>query len=233
VLAVLTVLMWCVMMYAGSRTSVDGFPWRFERDTGAPMVVTGAFGCGLILASLPRAQASSRGLMWMAAMDAACLTVALEVLVAAGNLTADIQARGQVLSRPVAAAGTWLRQHNTGGTILTTPDMNRGITNRAMLAMGGYPGLQSYFPRRMEHPRAMPPVGRQPLIDSHEVLSHPGTCKAARIVTRDDVRYVVLYKFSQHANLTAFSADPTRYRRVFQDSSVVIYAPRRVPCQGG
>jgi hypothetical protein len=232
VLAVLTVLMWCVMMYAGSRTSADGFPWRFERDAGAPLVVAGTFGFGLILASLPRAQVSRQALAWMAAAGAACLTVALVVLPAAGNLAAGVQARGHVVSRSVAAAGIWLRQHNSGGTIITTPDMN-GVTNRAVLAIGDYAGLQSYFPRRIRHPRAAPPAGRQPLIDTRQVLSHPGACESARIVARDDVRYVVLSKFSHHANLTVFRADLTRYRPVFQDPSVIIYAPTRVPCQGG
>jgi hypothetical protein len=225
--------MWCVMMYAGSRTSVDGFPWRFERDVGAPMVVSGTFGIGLILASLPRAQEPRRAVAWMAAAGVALLAVALGVLPAAKNLLTDIQARGNVLSRPVAAAGIWLRQHNTGGTIITTPGMNPGITNRAVLAMGDYTGLQSYSPRRTAHPRTLPPVGRQPLIDSREMLMHPGTCESAGIVARQDVRYVVLYKFTQHANLTAFSIDPSRYRRVFQDASVIIYAPMRVPCRGG
>jgi hypothetical protein len=42
----------------------------------------------------------------------------------------------------------------------------------------------------------------------------------------------VLSKFSHHANLTVFRADLTRYRPVFQDPSVIIYAPTRVPCQG-
>jgi hypothetical protein len=232
VLAVLTVLMWCIMMYVGSRTSVDGFPRRFESDAGAPMVVASTFGFGLILASLPRAQVPKRALAWMAAAAVACLTVAMVVLPAAGNLLTDVRAQGNVLSRPVAAAGVWLRRHNTGGTIITTPGMNRGITNRAVLAMGDYTGLQSYFPRRIKHPRTLPPAGRQPLIDSDEVLFHPGTCESADIVARDDVRYVVLYKFGRLANLTAFSANPSRYRRVFQDSSVIIYAPARVTCQG-
>ncbi|MBO0807527.1 MAG: hypothetical protein J2P32_04395, partial [Actinobacteria bacterium] len=196
VLAVLTVVMWCVMMYAGSRTSVDGFPWRFERDVGAPMVVTGTFGIGLILASLPSAQEPRRALAWTGATAAAVLTVAVGVLPAAENLLHDIQAQGNVLSRPVAAAGMWLRNHNTGGTIITTPGMNQGITNRAVLAMGDYTGLQSYFPRRIAHPRTLPPAGRQPLIDSREMLMHPGTCESAGIVARHDVRYVVLYKFT-------------------------------------
>ena len=39
------------------------------------------------------------------------------------------------------------------GTIISTPGMNHGITNRAVLALGGYTGLQSYFPRRLKNPR--------------------------------------------------------------------------------
>ena len=44
VLAAGTVLAWCALMYVGSRTSLDGFPARFERDVGAPLSITAAFG---------------------------------------------------------------------------------------------------------------------------------------------------------------------------------------------
>jgi hypothetical protein len=110
--------------------------------------------------------------------------------------------------------------------------MNHGITNRAVLALGGYTGLQSYFPRRLRHPRSLPPAGRQPLLDSAQVLSQPASCKSAGILDRNDVRYVVLYKFGQQADLAGFSAAPRQYRPVFQDSSVIIYAPLRAPCPG-
>ena len=231
VLTALTVLGWCVLMYAGSRTALDGFPQRFERDLGAPLSVAGALGAGIIGQSVRALLTARRTLTVVASLAATALLVVLVGLPVVGNLLTDSNARGNVLSHAVATAGEWLRQHNTGGTIISTPGMNHGITNRAVLALGGYTGLQSYYPRRLKHPRSLPPAGRQPLIDSAHVLSQPASCQSADIVIRDDVRYVVLYKFSQQADLAAFSADPRSYRPVFEDSSVIIYAPTRAPCR--
>jgi hypothetical protein len=138
-----------------------------------------------------------------------------------------------VLTHRVAAAGRWLGQHNTGGNIISTPYMNPGITNRAVLAMGGYTGLQSYGAFRIAHPRSLPPAGRQPLLDSQHVLLHPASCQAADILARDDVRYVVLYRFGRGADLPAFAATPARYHRVFQNASVIIYAAVHHPCPAG
>ncbi len=47
VLATVTMILWCLMMYAGSRTAADGFPQRFERDLGAALSVVGALGAGV------------------------------------------------------------------------------------------------------------------------------------------------------------------------------------------
>jgi len=230
VLTAVTVLGWCAVMYVGSRTALDGFPQRFERDLGAPLCIAGALGAGIIMQSVIALQVTRRTQATAAALAAAGLLIVLVGLPAAGNLLDDSKARGNVLSHAVASAGDWLRQHNTGGTIISTPGMNHGITNRAVLALGGYTGLQSYFPRRLRHPRSLPPAGRQPLLDSAQVLSQPASCKSAGILDRQDVRYVVLYKFGQQADLAGFSTAPRQYRPVFQDSSVIIYAPVRAPC---
>jgi hypothetical protein len=230
VLTAVTLLGWCAVMYVGSRTALDGFPQRFERDLGAALCIAGALGVGIIMQSVTALQVTRRTLTTAASLTAASLLIVLIGLPAAGNLLDDSNARGNVLSHAVASAGTWLRQHNTGGTIISTPGMNHGITNRAVLALGGYTGLQSYFPRRLRHPRSLPPAGRQPLLDSAQVLSQPASCESAGILDRDDVRYVVLYKFGQQADLAGFSTAPHQYRPVFQDSSVIIYAPLRASC---
>jgi hypothetical protein len=229
VLAAGTIVGWCLLMYAGSRTSLNGFPTRFERDVGAPLSITAAFGAGLIVRSLLQVQISRKVVVAMAA--AAASVVALMSVVSAGaSLREDSQTKGNFPTRPVAAAGHWLRQHNTGGTIITTPYMNRSVSNRAMLAMGGYAGLQSYNRERTAHPRSLPPAGRQPLIDSYQVLNYPASCQSARILNRDDVRYVVLYKSGQGADLAGFYTDQARYHRVFENARVIIYAPQHRPC---
>ena len=143
---------------------------------------------------------------------------------------ASDRSAGQLVSHRVVAAGQWLARHNTGGTIITTPSMNPGISNRAMLALGGYTGLQSYSPFRIAHPRSLPTAGKGPLLDSQEVLLHPQSCQSANILVRQDVRYVVLYKTGNDADLAGFTADPAHYQRVFENPTVIIYATHRTGC---
>ncbi len=233
VLAAVTVLLWCAVMYVGSRTAADGFPQRFERDLGAPLSVVAAFGLVIVVRALLAQRPGARTVLTAAAATAAVVVGAVVVVQAARSLTASARPNREVLTHRVAAAGRWLGQHNTGGNIISTPYMNPGITNRAVLAMGGYTGLQSYGAFRIAHPRSLPPAGRQPLLDSQHVLLHPANCQAADILARDDVRYVVLYRFGPGADLPAFAADPTRYRRVFQNPSVIIYAAAHHPCPAG
>jgi hypothetical protein len=228
-----TVLLWTVAMYVGSRTAADGFPQRFERDLGAPLSVIAAFGLVIVVRALLAQQRAGRTVLTVSAAAAAVAVCAVVLVQAARGLTAGARPAGQVLTHRVAAAGRWLGQHNTGGNIISTPYMNPGITNRAVLAMGGYTGLQSYGAFRIAHPRSLPPAGRQPLLDSQQVLLHPGSCQSGGILIRDDVRYVVLYRFGQGADLPAFAADPIRYHRVFQNGSVVIYAAAHTPCPAG
>jgi len=231
VLAAVTVLAWSALMYAGSLTALDGFPRRFERDLGGPLSVLGALALCMIVRSLARWRPPRWRATAVLAAAASAAAIGAAGLQAARNIQADSRAAHVGLLTPqVAAAGAWLRLHNTGGTIISTPGMNHGITNRAVLAMGGYTGLQSYFSRKIAHPRSLPPAGRQPLLDSRQVLLHPASCQAAGIIDRDDVRYVVLYKFGQEVDLAGFRADATRYRRVFENATVVIYAP--VPASG-
>ncbi len=233
VLAAVTVLLWCVVMYVGSRTAADGFPPRFERDLGAPLSVIAAFGLVIVVRALLAQRAGARTALTTAAAAAAVVVGAVVAVQAARGLAAGAGPNREVLTHRVAAAGRWLGQHNTGGNIISTPYMNPGITNRAVLAMGGYTGLQSYGAFRIAHPRSLPPAGRRPLLDSQQVLLHPASCQAAGILARDDVRYVVLYRFGQGADLPAFATDPARYRRVFQNASVIIYAAAHQPCPAG
>jgi uncharacterized membrane protein YhdT len=230
VLTVATVVGWCVLMYLGSRTSLDGFPQRFERDLGAPLSVVAAFGVGVVVRSLPLRGAAARTAPMLAA-TIACIVAAVLLLAQVVHVAhASDRSAGELLSHRVAAAGQWLARHNTGGTIITTPYMNRGISNRAMLALGGYTGLQAYPPYRIAHPRSLPTAGKGPLLDSQAVLLHPQSCQAANILVRQDVRYVVLYKSGNGADLAGFAADPGHYQQAFQNPAVIIYATHRAGC---
>jgi hypothetical protein len=233
VAAAVTVLLWCAAMYVGSRTAADGFPQRFERDLGAPLAVVAAFGLVLVARALLAQRPTARGVLMVSAATAAVAVGAVVAVQAARSVAASARPSGEVLTHRVAAAGRWLRQHNTGGNVISTPYMNPGISNRAVLAMGGYTGLQSYRAFRIAHPRSLPPAGRQPLLDSQHVLLYPGSCRSAGILVRNDVRYVVLYRTGQGADLAGFAADPARYHRVFRNASVIIYAAAHTPCRPG
>jgi hypothetical protein len=240
VLSALTVLLWCLIMYVGSRSTLDGFPQRFERDVGAPLSILAALGLGLIVQSVAAfrrarpvrppcravARPARRAAVWLAPAAAAVVATSAGVQ-AAANMITDSRPSREVLTPQVAAAGAWLRQHNSGGTVISTPDLNRGITNRAVLAMGGYTGLQSYELFRIRHPRSLPTAGLGPLLDSREVLLHPATCQSASVIAAEDVRYIFLYRIGNEANYAGFRADQAGYRRVFENLSVVIYAPRQ------
>jgi hypothetical protein len=235
VMTALTLVLWFGLMYAGSRTAADGFPQRFERDLGGPLSVLGALGAGLILQSLVRWRAPRRTVAVLAAVAAGAVVAIAGVQAIRATVAESHPVHTGILDPQVAAAGAWLGQHNTGGTIISTPAMNSGITNRAVLAMGGYTGLQSYSPFRIAHPRSLPTAGRAPLLDSQQVLTQPASCRSAGIFTSQDVRYVILYRFGHAADLAGFRTDPARYRRVFENPSVVIYAPSHAPddkCHG-
>jgi hypothetical protein len=227
---VLTVLGWCVIMYLGSRTAADGFPQRFERDLGAPLAVTAAFGIGLIVRSVTAKRLSSQNILGIVAATAAVLAGVMVLWQTGHAVAGSDKSAGVIVTRPVAAAGRWLAAHNTGGNIISTPSMNPAVTNRGVLALGGYTGLQSYQAKRIAHPRSLPTAGKTPLLDSQEVLAHPQSCQSANILVNQDVRYIVLYKFHNMADLAGFSADPSRYQRAFDNASVIIYATHRTPC---
>jgi hypothetical protein len=239
VLAALTVLLWCVVMYLGSRTAIDGFPQRFERDVGAPLNLLAALGTGIIVQSLAALRDRWPGrlparlvLSGLVAAALAVVAAAVVVIQVGGNAAADSATSREVLTPAEAAAGSWLAQHNTGGTIISTPDLRRGVTNRAVLAMGGYVGLQSYELPKLAHPRSLPGTGIQQVLDSRTVLSDPASCSAAAVIARDDVRYVFVYWPGTQANLAGFERDPAMYRQVYRNSEIVIYAPRLAAAQG-
>ena len=237
VLTVATVVSWCVLMYLGSRISLDGFPQRFERDLGAPLSVVAAFGVGVLVRSLPLRGTVTRIAPALAATVAGVVAAVMLLAQVVHVVHASDRSAGQLMSHRVAAAGHWLARHNTGGTIITTPYMNPGISNRAMLALGGYTGLQAYSPYRIAHPRSLPTAGKGPLLDSQEVLLHPQSCQSANILVRQDVRYVVLYQARNGADfqgpaadLAGFAGDPAHYQQVFQNRAVIIYVTHRTGC---
>jgi hypothetical protein len=224
-LAYLTLILWALLLFVGSRTSLSGFPQRFERDLGIPLAVLAAFAfVALLRSARPREPASP------ATQLVTILTAILAVVVVgfqgAQNLDGAGKASTNVVSREVALAGEWLGEHDTGGNILVTPYLNDHVPGSAMLAMGGYTGLRSYTQERLRTPRALPPSGKQPLLAANWMMQHPVGERTETLLDRYDVRYVVLFKRYTGVPWRAFDRTPDAYEKVFENGAVAIFAPR-------
>lgn len=222
-----TLLLWGAVLFAGSRTALSGFPQRFERDLGIPLGILAAFALVAVLRSLKaKATESAGGASGKPAAAVAVVTVvlALSLVGAQARDSLDLAsspAPGDTLTPELAAAGEWLREHNTGGKIVPTPSYET-IPSRGMLALGGYDGLQAYPERRVQTPRSLPPGGLQEIKDARWLLLHPQSPRARSIIERRDIRYVVLSKSYPGVKPRAFEKGP--YREVFENKAVVIFA---------
>jgi hypothetical protein len=229
-LAYLTLLLWAVLLFAGSRTPLSGFPDRFERDLGIPLALLAAFAFVALLRSLRPGRPAVLPLTLLAVLLASTMVGVQAVQ----NLELAAGPSPRLKDRPpppqVAAAGRWLKEHNTGGNIIATPYLAY-VPSRGMLAMGGYTGMQSYDAPRIRRARDLPPFGAGPLWDALWVLHHPESERTRRILKENDVRYLVFYKGSGLYHLTIdwrpFEHRRGLYRVVFENESVIIFEPRK------
>jgi hypothetical protein len=218
-LAYLTMLLWAVLLFVGSRTTLSSFPDRFERDLSLPLAILGALAFVAVLRS-----PVARGPVMI---FAAFLAVTVVGVQAARNLEEGFGPAQRRIDRPppavVAAAGGWLREHNEGGNILSTPSVGP-VSARGMLAMGGYSGVQTYSVHRIRRGRDLPPFGAGPLWDALWALRHPEGERTRRIMEENDVRYVVLGKHrSDDISWRSFQDRKELYRMVFENEKVVIF----------
>jgi hypothetical protein len=228
ILARLTLLVWALLLFFGSLTSYSGFPDRFERDLGVPLALLAALALVTLL-RVPLVLRPAGG----GALAAVVLAVALSAtLVGAQSVQSLQQAAGpstRLKDRPapadVVAAGTWLREHNHGGSIVSTPYLDY-VPSRAMLAMGGYTRMQSYDAKRIERARDLPPFGAGPMWDALHILRNPTGERTAHLIGTNDVRYIVFYKNSPDADWGSYALQTNLYKSVFQNDSVIIFAPR-------
>ncbi|MDQ3913249.1 MAG: hypothetical protein M3305_16050, partial [Actinomycetota bacterium] len=231
-LAHITLLLWTLLLFAGSRTGLSGFPDRFERDFGVPLALIAALALVTILRSRRQLR---RPVLLVAGLLVVLLTCALIGLQTLRNLEGADAPSPRQRDRPpppeVAAAGQWLREHNSGGSIISTPYLNY-VPSRAMLALGGYTRMQSYDPARIKRARDLPPFGAGPLWDALWVVYHPKGERTGRILKENDVRYVVIYKRYPGMNWHFWKDRTIRYRVAFENKGVLIMQPRATVGKG-
>ena len=225
-LAYITLILWPVIIFLGSRFSLTGFPQRFGRDLGVPLALLAAFAFVAILRSLGPRRAAAVFAASVAVLTASTL-VGLRTLESLENASKpSIQ---MTITPAIAEAGEWLEAYNTGGNIMVSPHVNQ-VPSRMMLAMGDYSGLQSFEQYQIDHPRDLPPTGPEPLRDVVWVVTHPEGEKTRQLLQKHDVRYVVLYK-NMPDRPTAdywrlFAAQPELYRAAFENEDVLIVTRR-------
>jgi hypothetical protein len=225
-LAQITVLLWALLLFVGSRTPLTGFPQRFGRDVGVPMAILAAVALVTILRSLgPR-----RPVVVFAASAVVLLAGSSVAYRAVQSLGDAAKPSVQLTITPqIAAAGDWLREHNDGGNLMVSPHANQ-VPSRMMLAMGGYSALQSFEPWQIANPRDLPPTGQQPPRDVLWAMQHPKGDLTNRLLERHEVEYIVLYKSMPDRPTIdywrLFRTSPDVYRVAFENDDVLIVARR-------
>jgi hypothetical protein len=225
-LAYLTLILWALLLFVGSRSPLTGFPQRFGRDLCVPLAVFAAVAFVGVLRSLSGSHKQA----------AAVFVASLAVLMAGTLVGVRAVSSLQIASGPsvqmtitpeISAAGEWLRANNEGGNVMISPHMNQ-VPSRMMLAMGGYSALQSFEPVQINNPRDLPPTGPEPLKDVLWVMLHPEGGRTEGLLEKHDVRYVVLYKDMPDRPTVdywkGFKARPDLYRKTFENEDVLIVA---------
>jgi hypothetical protein len=233
-LAYLTLLFWVALLSVGSRTPLTGFPQRFGRDLCVPLAILAAVAFVVVLRSLSGTRKQA----------AAVFVASLAVLMAGTLVGVRVASSLQIASGPsvqmtmtpgISAAGEWLREHNDGGTIMVSPQINQ-VPSRMMLAMGGYSALQSFEANQIDNPRDLPPTGAQPPKDVLWVVQHPKGEHTVDLLKKYDVRYIVLYKEMPDRPIRdywrTFEAPSHLYRTTFENEDLLIVARRETASAG-
>ena len=227
-LVYLTLLLWALLLFVGSRLALTGFPQRFGRDLGVPLAVFAALGFVAVLRALSGSRRQT-GAVFVASLAVLMSCTLVGVRTASSLQIASGPSVQMTMTPEISAAGEWLREHNEGGNIMVSPHVNQ-VPSRMMLAMGGYSALQSFEPYQIQNPRDLPPTGPEPLKDVHFVMTHPSDERTDRLLEEHDVRYIVLYKNMPDRQTAdyweAFEARPDLYRTVFENGDVLIVARR-------
>ena len=231
----IALLLWVALMFAASRTSLSGFPERFELDLGVPLALLAAFAAGKLLHGLLSTQPSARSRRPVKVAAAlALLLVAgqtgLNLVQAGGPSPEDPSATSRVAMNPeIQADGGWLELHNTGGNAAVSPYIE-SVPSRGLLVLGDYSGIQSFRAARIERDRDLPSSGQGPPRDMLWLLGNPRSERSARVIERHDIRYIVFDR--DDAWWQAYAGSPGEYQRVFENEEVVIFEPRASAASG-
>lgn len=218
--AVLVLLWWTMILLVGSRTAYSGFPWRFTRDLGAPLVLLAAFALVTLLSSGIRG-----GRVGWATLG--LLAVLLATQIQGSLVTAARPSRIQLMLPTYKEAGEWLRANNTGGRIVSTP-----YFGYPMLALSGYTELSPVSISDIRSRRFVLPSLQQRSRDVRWLYTHPGGQRTRDILRQYDVRYLVLPKrlpsrfpvrSLDRVRYTRFMQRPDLYSVAFENRDVIIF----------
>ncbi len=230
-LAHFTLLLWILILFVGSRTTYSAFPQRFGRDLGIPLSILGALALIMVFRSLVKLR---RPLAIYTASVAILLMVGVMGLRAVQSYAQAIGPSAELTTNSkIQVAGDWLKDHNRGGNIMVSPQSNQ-VPSRMMLAMGHYSAMQSFTQYQISNPRDLPPdYSPQRYQDELWVMYHPEGRQTQQILKKYDIRYIVLYKSMPDRPVVPywqlFKARPDLYRMAFENSDVLIVAPRKAP----
>lgn len=234
-MARMTLLFWALILFVGSRTSLSGFPQRFERDLGMPLTLFAAYGLGMVLVSAWRLARSANLGKFAVGWAAVTVIGVLAIAQATTNMEQATQPSDKLLMTPqIEAAGEWLEAHNEGGNIMISPRGNQ-VPGRAMLALSDYTALEAFTAERIAYNRDLPPYGPGPLLDVLYVINHPDDRRVRMLLKKHAVDYVVFYK-QLGADKIWRQAPPQEwqshkkqtdlYRIAYENSYVLILKPR-------
>ena len=224
-------LLWAALMFAASRTELSGFPERFEMDLGVPLTLLAAFAAVEILRPATRVSPAATAPVAAAALAVAALVGAQTIknfAVDGGPAPGGGSTSRVAMTPQIQEVGQWLAEHNTdgeaSGNIAVSPYIE-SVPSRAMLAIGGYSGVQTFTPSRIERDRDLPPTGQQPPTDMLWILTRPADELTGRLIQRYDIRYIVIEKRPDSAH-ELYDDLPRLYRKTFENEEAAIFAPR-------
>ena len=218
-------LVWGIAFFGAARTPTSISPWRFDRDTAIPLSILSAVALVAMSGKVRRA--------WIIQLAALTLIIfALFTDIQRNLYFSSLPSGYLVMNRSIEAAAEWLKEHNDGGRIISTPYIHHAANN-ALLAIAGYSELESAPADNLRDPRTVLPGEQQQEVSlSLWVVTHPDSGRTIQILQQYDVRYIVVFegfeKYLDEPYKETISSDifldyPNLYRLEYQGYGVMIF----------